>query len=335
MKWLFLLMSTSVLIYSCQNERKKSTSEISTTQCTPNKVFDCFISDSVWFETYRQINNKVTRPLIADAFKVVSQKTDIDNGNLGLLFFIATNLDSTGFNAPNFLLRYPFANQIYITGQFKKLAETGLLVYNNARFKISEKGRKVINDLTTAINSQKIMLLSTAEVELVLHLFHQVSNSENLKCFPSLVERRKALVHKNVTPTSTSLKFIVLMDDLIAMRNDASHYRMERLNKEINLSLPAAEILAHLGSGTFVYSDFSDRPTWGHSKEETTHFEEELTSLHLASRNNNGELKITELGQELQSKSALNAEMTFYEPWLNIDKETLKDYYSILNKLKS
>ncbi|QSE99154.1 hypothetical protein [Fulvivirga lutea] len=337
MRCLFLLVIICTLVSSCQNERKESTAEISTTQCTPSEIYDCFISDSIWFETYRHINNKLTRPLLINSYKAVNEKTGLDNRDLALLFFCASNLDSTGFNAPNFQLRYPFANRLHITGQFKKLVEEGLLEYEDARFHISEKGKKVIHEITSSIARQQIAEIKPEEVEIINHIFDQISNSDELENFPSPLERKKSLLSSK--SVSNYLRLVLLMDDLVAMRNDASHYRIKRLNNElsdtISVSFPATEILASLSSKDFVYSDYSSRPTWGHSKEETNLFEEELIALNLAARKHNGALEITELGQALQSKSALNTEVTFYRPWLNIEKEALANYKSILLKLKN
>lgn len=303
---------------------------------SPEKKYKKYISDSVWFKVYQRINNKVIRPIFVAALTDIAKQKGINVSDLGLLYFLGTNVNAEGFGVLNFQFRYPFCNPDFIVAELNKLKDIGLLVVVGDQYGFSEEVKSALKSIVSSVEGRTYSSISESDVTELIEIFSRIResglSSSYTSKFPSIRERTGAFIHfeNNQSPI---VKLMMLMDDLTAMRNDASHYRMNYLQpyvaEKIPLSYPAIEILAVLNAGPFSYNTFARRSTWGYSEVETKNFENELMRFNMAKRSKNDLLVISSKGELIQNKSGIMAEKIFYTPWLQIDEGK----YEALNEI--
>ncbi|GAB4242572.1 MAG: hypothetical protein Tsb0034_20100 [Ekhidna sp.] len=328
----FLTFIIGCILTSCNTQPERNHSE---GQKETNLRIHTLVSDSVWYDTYRGIHNRITRPMLVDALLKASDTFGIAPPDLGLLFFAASNLDSRGFDEANFKKRYPFANDSAVNTKFKSLQELGLLEYDEA-FQISQFGRSIMDYLVKQIDDVEIPVVNESEFRLLIDGFtmikHEAVKIDEEGRYPSLQERSNALVQPS-KDVPRKLKLILLMDDLVAIRNDASHYRFKYLNnvEGDSLTLEAIEIMASAYSEPFSVSTFSSRPTWGHSGAQTRQFMAELQQFGLAKMEHDL-LTLTQEGMDLQFASMKETELAFYLPWMVLDSADVSSLKGIIHK---
>ncbi|MEQ9592974.1 MAG: hypothetical protein RLN86_10260 [Cyclobacteriaceae bacterium] len=288
------------------------------------------VEDSIWYKVYRHYHNTFVRPASSYSIGAVSESEKMDPRTVGFFNFLFQNFDLSRFSSEDFLVRYPFAKQESIEISIRQLVTTGLLMHSHTGYSITEYGSKVgAALLDSRMNDHALdSLLGSGNHMDLIHLFEEVSRnalSENYPGMNTALQRRREVSPRDASK-STLLRLELALGDLVALRNDQSHYRLELLKKidsayvKYGLSFAAVEIMSYAYDKNFNPAQVISRPTWGHTIEETIGFMDELVNKDLAKWEAD-EISLTPKGKALQLRSAEYCEQLFYAAWLPMRSE--------------
>ncbi|GAB4511276.1 MAG: hypothetical protein Tsb004_15460 [Allomuricauda sp.] len=280
------------------------------------------IQDSIWFKTYRKLNNHVLLPEIIDVLKSVSDSTEIEMEDIGLFNMLVQNYDCTQLTVTDFQIKYPFAKTDYIKNKFDHLVKVGLLQKSDTIFRLSKKGKQLLEML-----SEQYRNIDGSKVDVfTLNILESVTKNALSNRFegynPSLRNCMRASLRFDDSDHKF-LRLITVMNDLVALRNDQSHYRYSLLKNnwfdpKDQLSHPMMELLAGLSNHKmFKTTSFTSRPTWGYTEAETQAYLDTLRDKGFIVQLDTV-LQLTNKAKEMERRASTAFEQQFYQPWLHL-----------------
>lgn len=330
--FLFGILLVLVLGVSCKNSNKEDSLIKSNKSITIDK--STMIKDSIWFKAYRYFNNEVLRPEIVSIMQKVSDDEGIEISSLGLFNMLIQNYDCNTLKASDFQTKYPFSKTEFVKGNFNHLVSKGLFERKDSIYKLTKKGKKLLSVLKN--NYQKI---DDTEIETFdLSLLKKVSKLALSNQFNGINKSLKNCQQASLRFDDSKNKFLQLftaMNDLVALRNDQSHYRYSffkhkpfEFNEELNH--PMIELLAGISSNSnFHTNSFKSRATWGYTAFETKEYLDFLIEKELVIQEDST-YKLTNKAIEIEQRASAKCEEHFYQPWPFMTNEEYQKFKTLL-----
>jgi len=323
-----------VMLFCCTTSCKKEKSNLKVVENQNSITYKTFEKDSIWYKVYRKFNNKILRPTVINVFQSVSDSTKLSMADIGLFNMLIQNYDCSNLKVSDFQTKYPFAKYEFVKGNFDKLVEKELFKREKDFYQLTVNGNDVLNLLKRnyqAIDDTKVDNFS-------LDILNRVSQHALSNKFTGINKSLKNCQKASLRFDDSKNKFVQLltvMNHLVALRNDQSHYRYSFLEtkpysfKE-ELSYPIIELLAgYYNSKSFNPNNYLNRPTWGYNKKETNEYVDYLKKKDLIDKSDS--LYTLSKKAEIAEKQAIKkSEEKFYEPWLFLTNDDYKKFKKTL-----
>lgn len=313
--------------FACKKDKSNTEPEFALSSSILN-------NDSIWIKTYQKFNNEVLRPQIMEVFKSVSDSVSLQMADIGLFNMLVQNYDCNNLKVSDFQTKYPFAKTEFVEGNFNQLVSKGLLERNEGVFKLTNTGKALLKDLKK--NYQKVddSQIDSSALALLNKVSKEALSSEFKGINKSLKNCQKASLRFDDS-NNNFLRLLTVMNDLVALRNDQSHYRYSFLkdkpfNFEEELNHPMIELLAGISyNQSFNPKGYLSRPTWGYSEAETNGFLDFLRDKKLIVKKDSL-YELTEVAKNIEERVSEESEWHFYQPWLFMSKKEYQKYKALL-----
>lgn len=303
---LVIFLFSTIVLCACRDEQEK-------TGQSANAGLQKMVSDSLWFKVYDKLNNRTISPVVRSILLNTSSKYSIDHNEVSLFNMLLWNYPCDTVRIEHFLVKYPFASKRFVEDSFNRLVQNDLLKQHGHFYSLTERGLELSNFIGSQIRSHQVNGLMP-----ILDLLEQVPENVNRNKFNGIqksLKLRKQATLRFAGDTSQFARLVTVMGDLVALRNDQSHYRYNFLIDTINLSFPEEEIMASAFQYGFFDEDrFDHRPTWGHTNFETQKFLKTLEDKQLLFKQDSI-WNITAKGKMVEDIATKEMEFRFYYPW--------------------
>lgn len=325
---IYLILILLCVAFSCKKGKGIPSNKSSLSSIT-------FNDDSIWIKTYRKFNNTILRPKVIEVLSATSDSTGLGIADIGLFNMLLQNYDCKNLKVEDFQTKYPFAKYEFVQNNFDELVALKLFEKEGDAYQITTNGTNVLNLLKK--NYQE---LDDTSVEIFsLGVLRKVSQQAISKDFTGINKSLQNCKKASLRFENSNNKFLQLltaMNDLIALRNDQSHYRYSFFSNEPyvsmeRLSYPEIELLAGIaGNKSFKPNSYLKRPNWGYSENETNAFVKFLIEKELIVEKDSL-YQLMDKTKKVEEEASFNCEKYFYQPWLFM---TLEEYSKFKTELK-